>query len=207
MKYCKHKSLNESATKTASLRLINDIAVIDVDLAAKLRPGIIKFAEALDASPNVNTNDMLAKLTDFFKLQSTTDKAEWLKQHKDIADTVKTLMDSTTVTEEDVAPTLDTPETTDAPTLDDPETTDATVDTVPSTQVNALDKMQLDTKLRAYIEKRLTDFLANDVNASVVATNVPGYDVKYAAVSFNDNVNSAFDRVLNVLVSMLLDNY
>lgn len=211
MKYCKHKSVRESATKAASLRLLNDIAVIDVDLAAKLRPGIIKFMESVDLTTPDSRNDTLSQLTDFFKLQSTTDKAEWLKQHKDVADTVKTLMDSMqSVNEEDDEPALDV-STTPPPALDDPEASGAAdeprfgLDT--STQPNVLDKMQLDTKLRAYIETQLTEFLANNVNAATVASAVPGYEAKFAALSFNDSLATAFDRVLNVLVSTLLDNY
>lgn len=209
MKYCKQKSLKESVAKKASLRLINDIAVIDIDLAAKLRPSIIKFVEAIDTpAANIDKNDLLTNLIDFFKLQSTTDKAEWLKQHKDIADTVKTLMDSKKpVDEEDdtFEPAIDAAPTTDAPALDTAPPTNTPPP--PADSAVTLAKMQLETKLRAYIETKLTEFLANTVNSAEIAKNVEGYKVEYATNSYDDSIDIAFDKVLNVLIKLLLDNY
>jgi len=216
MKYCKHKSLKESIAKKASLRLINDIAVIDVELAAKMQPSIMKFVESIDSS-TINKNDLLNQLTEFFKIPETdkTARKAWLDKNKTVADAVNQLMNKDQVNEEDDEPGLDTTPPEDAPGLDtdkEPSADDVAslvpskTETEPESQ-GLLDKMQLETRIRAFIETKLTEFLANSVNASTIAANVDGYKTNYATNGYDDAIDSAFDRVLNVLIDMLMGNY
>lgn len=230
MKYCKNTTLKENTAeqkmtaKTAALRLINDIALIDVDLATQLKPGIDMFVENLDAS--IDNNEMLNKLAEFFTLQSTTDKAEWLKQNKTVADAVKTIMDSmntndaTKLTEDDdfEPGLLDEPEQEfglDDDVADDDElqTLDDLPDVMPSvadakdTHRTVLAKMQLENKIRQYIEKSLAEFINEKVKASIVASNVDGYDATFATSEFNDSLDTAFNRVLDTLTDTLLANF
>jgi len=216
MKYCKHKSLKESLAKKASLRLINDIAVIDVELAAKMQPSIMKFVESLDSS-TINKNDLLNQLTEFFKIPETdkTARKAWLDKNKTVTDAVNQIMNKDQVNEEDVEPGLDTNSPEDAPGLDtdkEPSADDVAALVPPKTETEPesqtlLDKMQLETRIRAFIETKLTEFLANSVNASTIAANVDGYKVNYATNGYDDTIDSAFDRVLNVLIDMLMGNY
>lgn len=217
MKYCKHKSLKESLAKKASLRLINDIAVIDVELAAKMRPSIMKFVESIDSS-TINKNDLLNQLTEFFKIPETdkTARKAWLDKNKTVADAVNQLMNKDQVNEEDDdEPGLDTTPPEDAPGLDtdkEPSADDVASLVPPKTETEPesqalLDKMQLETRIRAFIETKLTEFLANSVNASTIAANVDGYKTNYATNGYDDTIDSAFDRVLNVLIDMLMGNY
>ena len=216
MKYCKHKSLKESLAKKASLRLINDIAVIDVELAAKMQPSIMKFVESIDSS-TINKNDLLNQLTEFFKIPETdkTARKAWLDKNKTVADAVNQLMNKDQVNEEDDEPGLDTTPPEDAPGLDtdkEPSADDVASLVPPKTETEPesqtlLDKMQLETRIRAFIETKLTEFLANSVNASTIAANVDGYKTNYATNGYDDAIDSAFDRVLNVLIDMLMGNY
>lgn len=216
MKYCKHKSLKESLAKKASLRLINDIAVIDVELATKMQPSIMKFVESIDSS-TINKNDLLNQLTEFFKIPETdkTARKAWLDKNKTVADAVNQLMNKDQVNEEDAEPGLDTTPPEDAPGLDtdkEPSADDVASLVPPKTETEPesqalLDKMQLETRIRAFIETKLTEFLANSVNASTIAANVDGYKTNYATNGYDDTIDSAFDRVLNVLIDMLMGNY
>ena len=222
MKYCKHKSLKESLAKKASLRLINDIAVIDVELAAKMRPSIMKFVESIDSS-TINKDNLLNQLTEFFKIPETdkTARKAWLDKNKTVADAVNQLMNKDHVNEEDDEPGLDTnsPEDTSGlepglePGLDtdkEPSADDVAALVPPKTETEPqalLDKMQLETRIRAFIETKLTEFLANSVNASTIAANVDGYKTNYATNGYDDTIDTAFDRVLNVLIDMLMGNY
>ena len=216
MKYCKHKSLKESLAKKASLRLINDIAVIDVELAAKMQPSIMKFVESLDSS-TINKNDLLNQLTEFFKIPETdkTARKAWLDKNKTVTDAVNQIMNKDQVNEEDDEPGLDTNSPEDAPGLDtdkEPSADDVAALVPPKTETEPesqtlLDKMQLETRIRAFIETKLTEFLANSVNASTIAANVDGYKANYATNGYDDTIDSAFDRVLNVLIDMLMGNY
>lgn len=217
MKYNTKTTLTEHINKKAVLRLINDIAVVDVELAATLRPNIIRFAESISQQSSASSDDILNKLSDFFKIQSTTDKAEWLRQNKDVADTVKTIMDSKQDEADDFVPGLDAPDSTAPglePGLDGNEpagNTDfksvATDADNNSDDAMSLDKIRLETRLRAYIEEQLTEFLADRVNASVVAQNVENYDSAYARRNYDDSIDTAFEKVLTVLISTLLANY
>lgn len=216
MKYCKHKSLKESIAKKASLRLINDIAVIDVELAAKMQPSIMKFVESIDSS-TINKDDLLNQLTEFFKIPETdkTARKAWLDKNKTVTDAVNQIMNKDQVNEEDDEPGLDTNSPEDAPGLDtdkEPSADDVAALVPPKTETEPesqalLDKMQLETRIRAFIETKLTEFLANSVNASTIAANVDGYKTNYATNGYDDTIDSAFDRVLNVLIDMLMGNY
>ena len=216
MKYCKHKSLKESLAKKASLRLINDIAVIDVELAAKMQPSIMKFVESIDSS-TISKDDLLNQLTEFFKIPETdkTARKAWLDKNKTVADAVNQLMNKDQVNEEDDEPGLDTNSPEDVPGLDtdkEPSADDVAALVPPKTETEPesqalLDKMQLETRIRAFIETKLTEFLANSVNASTIAANVDGYKTNYATNGYDDTIDSAFDRVLNVLIDMLMGNY
>lgn len=80
-------------TKTisdAALRLINDIALVDSDLAAKIKPSIDLFAESFDSS-NMNSDEIFKSLEEYFKLTDQTQKEKWWKEHKDVTDKVTEL--------------------------------------------------------------------------------------------------------------------
>lgn len=239
MKYCEHKYSirNETAAKTAALRLINDIALVDVDLAARLKPGIDRFVESVASQnqatqQNKTTNsDLLNKLSEFFTLQSTTDKADWLKQHTDIVNSVKAIMDSKDndideADDSELTPGLDAGDKSDS--TDNKHSTDTKSDSTDKHQTSTqatqtaavntavidkpqrkgiLDKMQLENKLRAYVEACLADFITSKVNTTTVQSNVEGYNEAYATDGFDDNLDVAFNKVLDALVAALLGNY
>lgn len=211
--------LKENSVKQASLRLLNDIAIIDIDLATKLRPSIVKFVESVeDIAPGTNKEQLLSKLTDFFKLKDKSEKIRWFEQNKDVASTIKKIVDmqnnNSLIDEDDddFVPGLDvTPDSDDDKdkSLEDIAslTTDFSKRGEATYSQPTLDRLHLETRLRGYIETELTNFLANNVNASTVAEKVEGYDIKYAANGYDDRIDAAFNRVLTVLVDTLLDNF
>ena len=74
----------------AALRLINDIALVDSDLAAKIKPSIDLFVESLDLS-TMNNDEIFKSLEEYFKLTDQSQKEKWWKEHKDITDKVTEL--------------------------------------------------------------------------------------------------------------------
>lgn len=74
----------------AALRLINDIALIDSDLAAKIKPSIDLFVESVDLS-TMNNDEIFKSLEEYFKLTDQAQKEKWWKEHKDITDKVTEL--------------------------------------------------------------------------------------------------------------------
>ena len=74
----------------AALRLINDIALVDSDLAAKIKPSIDLFVESFDSS-TMNTDEIFNSLEEYFKLTDQAQKEKWWREHKDITDKVTEL--------------------------------------------------------------------------------------------------------------------
>lgn len=67
--------MNDKA-HSAALQLINDIALVDTELAAKIKPSIDVFVESIE------DNDLYKKLEDYFALTDEEAKKAWIKDEK-----------------------------------------------------------------------------------------------------------------------------
>jgi hypothetical protein len=77
--------MDKTKSEKAALELINDIALIDTELAAKIKPTIDMFVES------VSDNEILKQLTELFKIQSKKERVNWWKNHKELGTMIKTL--------------------------------------------------------------------------------------------------------------------
>ena len=76
------KMTKESNKQDAALKLINDIAIIDTELAAKIKPSIDMFIES------ISDNDVWEQLAEFFKLSTKEEKEKWWKNHEDLGNKI-----------------------------------------------------------------------------------------------------------------------
>lgn len=76
------KMTKESNKQDAALKLINDIALIDTELAAKIKPSIDMFIES------ISDNDVWEQLAEFFKLSTKEEKEKWWKKHEDLGNKI-----------------------------------------------------------------------------------------------------------------------
>lgn len=79
--------MTESKAREAALKLVNEIALVDLDLAAKIKPSIDMFVESIGSSL-LSNSELFTALTDFFKLTSKSEKEKWLDSHENIKDQV-----------------------------------------------------------------------------------------------------------------------
>lgn len=84
--------MDKSKTQTAALEFINDIALIDTELAAKIKPSIDMFMESLENT--LSNNELFNQLTEFFKLTDDNAKKQWLMNHKELATKIEAVFDS-----------------------------------------------------------------------------------------------------------------
>ena len=84
--------MDKTTSHEAALKLINDIALVDTELAAKIKPSIDMFIESLDST--LSNNELFTQLADFFKLTDDNAKKQWLMQHQDLATKINEIFDS-----------------------------------------------------------------------------------------------------------------
>ena len=84
--------MDKNTSHEAALKLINDIALIDTELAAKIKPSIDMFIESLDST--LSNNELFTQLADFFKLTDDKAKKQWLMQHQELANKINEIFDS-----------------------------------------------------------------------------------------------------------------
>lgn len=84
--------MDKNKSQNAALEFINDIALIDTELAAKIKPSIDMFMESLENT--LSNNELFNQLTEFFKLTDDNAKKQWLMQHQDLATKINEIFDS-----------------------------------------------------------------------------------------------------------------
>lgn len=84
--------MDKNTSHEAALKLINDIAIIDTELAAKIKPSIDMFIESLDST--LSNNELFTQLADFFKLTDDEEKKKWLSGHQELANKINEIFDS-----------------------------------------------------------------------------------------------------------------
>lgn len=84
--------MDKTTSHEAALKLINDIALIDTELASKIKPSIDIFIESLDST--LSNNELFTQLADFFKLTDDNAKKQWLMQHQELANKINEIFDS-----------------------------------------------------------------------------------------------------------------
>ena len=220
MKYNQNNITNK---KTAALRLMNDIAMVDVNLASKLQPTINRFMESIDDQTS-DSDKMLIDLVEILKIQDKDKREEAFKNNSELTEYLDTIMKNKDnivkeENEEDFTADFDQMIRKDDPfevvdDSDDDFNIDELGDALGSAKIadkdnqrGILDKIQISTKVRSYIEKCLAEFISNKVHASVVAQNVKGYDSAFADDSFNKQLDTAFSKLLDVLVDTLISNF
>lgn len=74
----------------AALKLINEIAVIDSDFAAKIKPSIDTFVESLEVALEDNDN-YFEQLSKYLSLSTKEEKIKFLEEHPDLVDKIQEL--------------------------------------------------------------------------------------------------------------------
>lgn len=74
--------MEKITSQDAALKLINDIAIIDTELAAKIKPSIDMFIES------ISDNDVWEQLGEFFKLSSKEEKEKWWNEHEELGNKI-----------------------------------------------------------------------------------------------------------------------
>lgn len=78
----KSKSI-QTVQRAAALRLLNDIAIIDTDLARKIKPGIDRFVESIQRNTSAN-KDLFENLVEFMKIKDIGERKTWLLNNADV---------------------------------------------------------------------------------------------------------------------------
>ncbi len=84
--------MTKSKAHEAALKLVNEIALVDTEMAAKIKPSIDMFVESLEST--LTNTQLYNDLAEFFKLTDDNAKRQWLDQHKELAQKIDEIFDS-----------------------------------------------------------------------------------------------------------------
>ena len=85
--------MKNDKARDAALKLINEIAIVDLDMAAKIKPSLDIFIESMEGS-GLSNNDLVNKLTEFFKCKDKEAQSKWVEDNQDIAKQVQSLVNT-----------------------------------------------------------------------------------------------------------------